>query len=119
MRPAPRHALNLLASVLLLLLFAVAVIVTDRLGFFGLVLLGLLVWFVCLRAAQNDATPTWGVRTFQAQLNPASSPEERAARRAEQAAFVMPLRFYGRCGMALTAIGLAGIAAQHWLVLPG
>ena len=95
-------------------LLLVALAIANRLGFVGLLLLGALTWFVCTMADLDNAAPTWGADVFRASMSRALSPEHRAAAEAEHQAFVSPLRFYGRCGMALAALGAAGIAWEVW-----
>ena len=83
-------------------------LVTQRLGFAGLFLLGGVTWLVCTRASLDQAVPTWGVHVFRAGMERPRSMEARAAAAAEHAAALSPLRFYGRCGAVLAAIGAAG-----------
>jgi len=64
---------------------------------------------VCVRAEMNDDVPTSGTHALRARLEATGTPEQRAAVAAERRGFVSPLRFYGRCGMALTAVGVLGL----------
>ena len=98
-------------------LIAASLAIADRLGFLGLFLLGGATWLICVRASQSNDTPTWGQRAFEAQMTGERSPEARAARLAERDAALNPLRFFGRCGMALTAIGTIGFAWQYWFAV--
>ena len=105
---------NAVAWAVVMLLAGVAVLVADLLGFVGLMLLGGLTWLLCLRAAMNQDVPTWEVEVFRARMDGRRSPEQDAATAAEYQAFMSPLRFYGRCGMVLAGIGLAGFVWQRW-----
>lgn len=113
-RPLGGLIANLLAWGVFAGLIAAALAVVDRLGFVGLAVLGLLTWLICLRAAMAEATPTWSAETLRAAMQQSVRPEERAALDAERRATLLPLRFYARCGMALTAIGVAGVAWEVW-----
>ena len=114
MRFSPSTIANLAAWSVFVLLIGVALLVTDRLGFVGLMLLGGLTCLVCIRAEMDQDVPTWGVEVFKARMNTTSSPEQRAAMHDERMAFVSPLRFYRSCGAALIAIGAAGFIWQQW-----
>lgn len=105
---------NALAWAVVVLLAAGAVLLTNRLGFVGLMLLGGATWLVCLRTAMDQDVPTWGAEVFRARLDGRRWPEQDAATAAEHEAFMSPLRFYGRCGMALAGIGLGGFVWQQW-----
>ena len=115
MRTSPAALANAAAWVALAAIFAAAVVMTDVLGFLGLLIIGAVTWLACTRAAQDD-NPGW--RTWQAFQRVApdepGSVEQRAARRAQWLTALDPIRFLGRCGMALTAIGAAGFACQYW-----
>ena len=102
-------------------IFAVAVVMADVLGFLGLFIIGAITWMVCARVGQDD-NPDW--RPWQAFGHAVphdtawpASPEQRAARRAEWQLALDPIRFFARCGMALTAIGAAGFAWQYWAAM--
>ncbi len=112
-------AANLAAGAALAVLFSVAVVLVDWLGPFGLVLIGLIVWLACVRAAQTEASPTWGPAVFGAAMRRPTSPESRAAQDAERQTALAPLHFFRRCGMALTGIGVVATALQYWLAPPG
>ena len=92
-----------------------AVLVANRLGFVGLVLLGGLTWLVCMRASLDQKVPTWGVEVFRASMEHPRSVEERAAAYADHQATLSPLRFYGRCGALLAAVGAIGFVWQTWM----
>ena len=96
------------------LLFAAAVKIATALGFVGLIILGGATWLVCSRAALDEDAAGWGTEVFRARMGRSGSPEERAARAAERDGFQGPLRFFGRCGMALVAMGVAGFVWQRW-----
>jgi hypothetical protein len=102
------------AWAVVLALACAAVLVANRLGFAGLFLLGSATWLVCTRAALDRAVPSWGVAVFRAAAETARSPEEREAAAAARQQELAPLRFYGRCGAALAAIGALGVAWQVW-----
>lgn len=109
------------AWIVFAVIIAVAVVIADALGFLGLLLIGAATWLVCSCAAQ-DEHPGWpGPQAFRsdAAITPTprrlASPEERAARDAAWRATLNPIHFFGRCGMALTAVGAAGFAWQYWL----
>ena len=106
---------NAIAWVALCGLIAVAILIADRLGFFGLVILGLFTWLICTHLELDDETPTASVAVFRSRLQPPPSPEQRAAARDDRWVRLSPLRFYRWCGVALTGIGAAGFAWQHWL----
>ena len=117
MRISAAALANGLAWGVFALIFAAAVVMADVLGFLGLLIIGAITWLVCARAAQDD-NPGW--RNWQAfqriapdEAGPASR-EQRAARWAEWQVGLDPIRFFGRCGMALTLIGAAGFAWQYW-----
>jgi hypothetical protein len=95
-------------------LVAAAIAIANRLGFLGLLLLGGFVWFVCVRAEMNDEAPTWSTQVFRSRMDAKATPEQRAALDAARHAFVSPLRFYGRCGMVLAAIGASGLLWEMW-----
>lgn len=95
-------------------LIAAAILVVDRLGFVGLMLLGGAAWLVCIRAELDHEVPTWGTAVFQAHLEQRRSAEQREAALEEHRALLSPLRFHARCGMALAAAGLAGVLWQIW-----
>ena len=99
--------LNLLAWVVLLGLAVLAVLIANRLGFPGLLLLGVLTWLICSQAALNQDAPTWGAHVFRARMLRGKGHGD-----AEDAG--LPFRFYARCGMAVAAIGGAGSAWQYW-----
>jgi hypothetical protein len=89
-------------------------LVANRLGFAGLLVLGLLTAFICGHAELQDDLPAAGTALFRARMERPRSPEERHARAEEGRAFVSSLRFYKWCGIRLAAIGLAGFAFQLW-----
>ena len=112
---SPGAIANAAAWLALAAVFAGAVIMTDVLGFLGLFVIGVFTWLVCVQAGQDD-NPNWRAvhgRNDREAL-PAASPEQRAARDWEWQVARDPIRFLGRCGMALTTIGAAGFAWQYW-----
>ena len=99
------------AWVVFAVIFAAAVVMADVLGFLGLFILGAVTWMVCVGAARDD-DPSWQVAPRRS-ARP-ETPEEHAARLSHWQATLQPIRFFARCGMALTAIGAAGFAWQYW-----
>ena len=93
------------------LIFAAAVVMADVLGFLGLFIIGAITWMVCVRAGQDD-NPDW--QTSARRAAAAEQPEQRAARLSSWQAALHPIRFFARCGMALTAVGAAGFLWQYW-----
>jgi len=106
---------NAVAWAAVLVLAAVAILVAYLLGFFGLAMLGLFTWMICTHMQLDDDTPAASAAIFRARMRPVRSPEQSAAARAERQARISPLGFYRRCGIALTAIGVAGFLWQHWM----
>jgi len=90
------------------------VLVANRLGFVGLLILGGATALVCTMAELNEDSPTWGAHVFRARTEGGGSPERRAQLDAERQAFMSPRRFYRRCGFALAVIGAIGVAWQAW-----
>jgi hypothetical protein len=81
--------------------------------FFGIGLIGLLIWFVCVRMEiEKDAAvgSGWspGLISSQHEARERLSPEQRSAVREEQTMAMHSVRFFRHLGMALTAIGAAG-----------
>lgn len=114
MRFSAASAANLAAWTVIGALLCAAVVMTAVLGFVGLLILGAATWLVCILAELNEDAPTWGVGVFEARMRGAGSPEQRAATHEEHQTFLSPLRFYRRCGIALTAIGAIGFVWQTW-----
>ncbi len=114
MRFSPGAIGNAIAWIALCGLALVAILVANRLGFFGLLILGVLTVLVCTLASLNDDVPTWGTEVFKARMSEGGSPEQLASARAERRAFISPFVFYRRCGIGLTVIGATGFAWQTW-----
>jgi hypothetical protein len=112
MRFSAGTAANVFAWAILIVLIAVAFVMVQILGPFGLVVLGLLTLFVCTQYDLNDDVPSWGTHVFSARMTDRGSPEQRAALREEKRANLSPLRFYRWCGVVLLVAGLAGFAWQ-------
>lgn len=106
---------NALAWAAVLGLAGIAIRIADWLGFAGLFSLGMLTWVIRTEVELDDDTPTSGIAIFRARMAQERSPERRAAALAERQVRLSPLRFYRRCGIALTAIGAAGVAWQRWV----
>jgi hypothetical protein len=101
---------NAMAWAVLLVLACVAILIADLLGFFGLLILGMLTWMICVQVELGDDTPTASTAVFRARMAPERSPERRAGALADRHLRLSPLRFYRWCGIALTVIGAAGFA---------
>jgi len=92
-----------------------AFILVSTLSFFGIGLIGLLLWFVCVRMdLEKDAaigsgwTPSLIETQYEARQNMSS--EQRAAWRHEQTLALQSLRFFRHLGISLTLIGALGFA---------
>jgi hypothetical protein len=90
-----------------------AFVLVASFTFFGVGLIGLLLWFICVRMElEKDAaigtvrTPSLIESQYEARQN--MSNEQRAAWRHEQTLALQSLRFFRHLGMALTLIGAAG-----------
>jgi hypothetical protein len=106
---------NTLAWVAIAALIAVALVVANRLGFAGLLVLGLLTAFVCGHAELQNDIPAAGTAIFKARMDRPRSPEDRHARADEGRSFMSSLRFFKWCGLGLAVIGLVGFVLQLWL----
>lgn len=95
-----------------------AMLVTNRLGFLGLGLLGSMTCLVCTRATLDQQVPTWSVGAFKAAMDRPRSSQERAGTAAEHRSAIAPLRFYFWCGAVLAAIGAMGVVWQIWSASP-
>jgi hypothetical protein len=91
---------------------AVFVLVAS-VGFIAIGVIGLLIWFVCVRVElEKDAavgsgwTPELIARQHEARQR--MSGDERASWRHEQSLALQSTRFFKHLGMALTLIGVAG-----------
>lgn len=85
----------------------------SRLGFLGLALIGVLIWFVCTRlelekqgAVGHELTPD--LFAMQMRARQEMSRSERASLRAEETLLSQVARVVRHAGIALTAIGLGG-----------
>ena len=105
---------NAAAWGVIVLLIGAAMLMTNRLGFMGLLLLGSATWLICTMAELDQDAPTWGTEVFKARLGARRSPEQYAAMLEERQAFVSPLHFHRRCGVILAAVGGAGFVWQQW-----
>jgi hypothetical protein len=91
----------------------VAFVLVARFGFFAIGLIGLLLWFVCVRIELEKDAVIGNSRTpeliaYQHEARERMSPEQRAAWREEQSIALQSTRFFRHLGMGLTAIGAAG-----------
>jgi hypothetical protein len=91
----------------------IAFVLVASLTFAGVALIGLLLWFICVRMElEKDAavgsgwTPSLIETQHEARQN--MSDEQRAAYRHEQTMALQSLRFFRHIGIALTLIGAAG-----------
>ena len=92
-----------------------AFVVVASFTFFGIGLIGLLLWFVCTRIdLEQDAavgsgwTPSLIAAQYEARQK--MSAEQRAAYREEQTVAMHSTRFFKHVGIALTLIGGVGFA---------
>jgi hypothetical protein len=84
-------------------------------GFFAIGLIGLLLWFICVRIElEKDAAVGSGWTPHligsQHEAREHLSPEQRAAWREEQSLGLQSTRFFKHLGIGLTAIGATGFA---------
>jgi hypothetical protein len=93
----------------------IAFVIVASFTFFGVGLIGLLLWFVCTRMElEKDAavgsgwTPSLIASQYEARQK--MSDEQRAANREEQTLALQSLRFFKHLGIALTLIGGVGFA---------
>ena len=100
-RSLMRRYAELAAWAVLVGLAVLAVLFVNRLGFAGLAVLGLLTLVVCTQVALDQDVPTWGEHVFRERLAP-------GARRTAGP----DLRFFRRCGLFLTVVGVAGFVWQ-------
>jgi len=96
----------LMASVLAFLVVAYA-------SFFGVGVIGLVLWFICTRIELEGDHPvatgsTTSLLALQLRARHEMSREQRAAQRQEQSLAMQSVRFFRHLGMALTAIGFGG-----------
>ena len=93
----------------------IAFVLVASFTFFGLGLIGLLLWFVCTRMElEKDAAvgSGWAPGLIETQFaaRQGMSEEQRAAWREEQTLAMQSMRFFRHLGIALTLIGGAGFA---------
>jgi len=91
----------------------IAFVIVASFTFFGIGLIGLLLWFVCTRMElENDAAvgSGWSPELIASQYDARQkmSDEQRAAHRDEQTLAMHSMRFFRNLGIALTLIGAAG-----------
>jgi hypothetical protein len=91
----------------------IAFMIVAYTSFFGLAVVGLIIWFVCTRvdleqegAAGVGVSPGFFAR--QVRTRGEMSASERAARRSEKSLEAQTTRFFRHLGIALTAIGTVG-----------
>jgi hypothetical protein len=88
-------------------------------GFAGIGVMGLMLWFVCVRmelekdaAVGTGRTPELIARQYEARER--MSEEERAGWRHEQSQALQSIRFFRHLGIGLTAIGAAGLLYRQF-----
>jgi hypothetical protein len=104
---------NAVALAVLIGLIAVAFVLVEVWGPFGLVVLGLAALLVCTSLSLHDDTPTWGTEFFRARMASHGSPEQRAAMLDEKRGRLSPLNFYRWCGVVLIVAGMSGFIWQQ------
>ena len=87
-----------------LLASAIAFMVVAYTSFFGIAVIGLMIWFVCTRMDLERE----GSLAHQVVTRTEMSPAERAALRSETSLEAQTTRFFRHLGMALTLIGAGG-----------
>ncbi len=97
----------------------IAMLLVARLGPFGVGLIGILVWFVCVRVDLEKegvvGSPfATGLYAQQARAEQEKPRSERAALRHEQTLLAQSMRFGKHLGIALTVIGM-GLFAIYQL----
>src|SRR5690349_21874911 len=91
----------------------VAFVLVASFGFFAVGLIGLLVWFICVRIElEKDAAVSSGwtpeLIEHQHRARERMSRAERAGWRHEQSLALQSVRFFRHLGIGLTLIGAAG-----------
>lgn len=90
----------------------IAFVLVASFGFFAIGLIGLMIWFICVRielekdAVSSGWTPHLIVSQHQARER--LSDDERMSLRHEHSLTMQSVRFFRNLGMALTLIGAAG-----------
>ena len=91
----------------------VAAMIIAYTTFFGVAVIGVIVWYVSARVDQErdgavgiGVTPGFMARQFQARTE--MSPAQRQALRGEQSLEARSTRLFKYLGMAMTLVGLAG-----------
>jgi uncharacterized membrane protein YdcZ (DUF606 family) len=104
---------NAVAWAVLVGLIAVAFVLVEVWGPFGLVVLGLAVLLVCTSLSLHDDIPTGGTEVFRTRMAAHGSPEQRAAMLDEKRSRLSPLNFYRWCGVVLIVAGMSGFIGQQ------
>jgi len=96
-----------------LLASLVAFVLVTSFGFFAIGLIGLLMWFICVRIELEKDAAIGTSRTpeliaYQHEARERMTPEQRAAWREEQSVALQSTRFFRHLGIGLTAIGATG-----------
>jgi hypothetical protein len=113
MRLSAGSVANALAWAVLIGLIAVASVMVQVLGPFGLVVLGLISLFICTAYELNHDTPSWGTEVFRARMRYRATMEERASVREDRRVSLSPLHFFRCCGAVLVVAGLALFVWQY------
>jgi hypothetical protein len=91
----------------------IAFVLVTSFGFFAVGVIGLLMWFICVRIElEKDAAVSsgWAHQLIEPQhrAREGMSDDERARQRHEQSLAMQSGRFFRHLGMGLTAIGASG-----------
>jgi hypothetical protein len=95
------------AAVGWLLASLLAFVIVTLVGFFGIGLIGLLIWFICTRV-ELEADGGESLFGAQHQTRQDMTSAERASYRHEQSLAHQSTRFFKNLGIGLTVIGFAG-----------
>ena len=87
-----------------LLASAIAFMLVAYTSFFGIAVIGLMIWFICTRLDLERESSF----THQVTTKPQMSQAERVALRSETALEAQTTRFFRHFGMALVLIGAGG-----------
>ena len=90
----------------------IAFVLVASFGFFAIGVIGLLVWFICVRIEleQDAVSSGWAHHLIvsQHEARGRMSEDERLSARHQQSLAMQSVRFFRNLGMALTLIGAAG-----------
>ena len=95
----------------------VAFVIGALFDFLGIGLIGVLIAFVATQSelhSDGSTSGTYGAAMIRARMaDRESSPERRAAERADRSLIAQSARFFRHFGMALALIGFAGFAYSY------